>query len=86
MTFKTLRCAGKVASVLAAALVLLAVAGDPTLAQTPAPAEPIVNKGDTAWMLTATFLVLAMTIPGLALFYGGLVREKNALSVLMHVF
>ncbi len=49
-------------------------------------AEPTVNKGDTAWMMTATVLVLLMTIPGLALFYGGLVRTKNMLSVLMHVF
>jgi Amt family ammonium transporter len=44
-----------------------------------------VNKGDTAWMLTATALVVLMTIPGLALFYGGLVRSKNVLSVLMQV-
>ncbi len=48
--------------------------------------EPTVNKGDVAWMLTSTVLVLLMTIPGLALFYGGLVRAKNMLSVLMHVF
>jgi ammonium transporter, Amt family len=47
---------------------------------------PVVNKGDNAWMLTATVLVLLMTIPGLALFYGGLVRSKNMLSVLTHVF
>jgi Amt family ammonium transporter len=45
-----------------------------------------VNKGDTAWMLSATIFVLLMTIPGLALFYGGLVRTKNMLSVLMWVF
>ena len=51
-----------------------------------AAAEPTVNKGDTAWMLSATVLVLLMTIPGLALFYGGLVRSKNMLSVLMWVF
>jgi ammonium transporter, Amt family len=44
------------------------------------------NKGDTAWMLTATALVVFMTVPGLALFYGGLVRAKNILSVLMQVF
>src|SRR3569832_2404470 len=49
-------------------------------------AEPVVNKGDNAWMLTSTVLVLLMTIPGLALFYGGLVRSKNMLSVLMQVF
>lgn len=45
-----------------------------------------INKGDTAWMLIATCLVVFMTIPGLALFYGGLVRSKNVLSVLMQVF
>jgi len=48
--------------------------------------EPTVNKGDNAWMLVSTVLVLLMTIPGLALFYGGLVRAKNMLSVLTHVF
>ena len=48
--------------------------------------EPTVNKGDNAWMLISTVLVLLMTIPGLALFYGGLVRSKNMLSVLAHVF
>jgi Amt family ammonium transporter len=47
---------------------------------------PTPNKGDTAWMLTASALVLLMTIPGLALFYGGLVRTKNMLSMLMQVF
>ena len=45
-----------------------------------------LNSGDTAWMLTSTALVLFMTIPGLALFYGGLVRVKNVLSVLMQCF
>jgi len=49
-------------------------------------AGPIPNKGDTAWMLTATLLVIMMSIPGLALFYGGLVRSKNMLSILMQVF
>jgi ammonium transporter, Amt family len=48
--------------------------------------EPAVHKGDVAWMLTSTALVILMTIPGLALFYGGLVRAKNMLSVLMQVF
>ena len=52
----------------------------------PALAAATVNKGDTAWMLVATTLVILMTIPGLALFYGGLVRSKNILSVLMQVF
>ena len=47
---------------------------------------PTLNSGDTAWMLTSTALVLFMTIPGLALFYGGLVRAKNVLSVLMQCF
>ena len=51
----------------------------------PALAAPTINKGDTAWMMTATVLVLVMTVPGLALFYAGMVRAKNALSVLMHV-
>ena len=48
-------------------------------------AAATINKGDTSWMLTATALVVLMTIPGLALFYGGLVRSKNVLSVLMQV-
>jgi ammonium transporter, Amt family len=52
-------------------------------AKTPA---PVPNKGDTAWMLTSTALVLAMSVPALALFYGGLVRSKNMLSMLMQVF
>ena len=47
---------------------------------------PVPNKGDTAWMLVSTLLVILMTIPGLALFYGGLVRTKNMLSVLTQVF
>jgi Amt family ammonium transporter len=47
---------------------------------------PTLDSGDTAWMLTATVLVLFMTIPGLALFYGGMVRSKNVLSVLMQCF
>ena len=52
----------------------------------PAPAAaPVANKGDVAWMIVATLLVIMMTVPGLALFYGGLVRSKNMLSVLMQV-
>ena len=67
------------------------VAADATLeAAAPAPAEaapaPVPNKGDTSWMMVATLLVLLMAIPGLALFYGGLVRSKNMLSMLMQVF
>jgi Amt family ammonium transporter len=71
----------------------LAVAGfaDTALAQTAAaapaaPPAPVPNKGDTAWMLVSSALVLMMSIPGLALFYGGLVRTKNMLSVLTQVF
>ena len=56
-------------------------AGDAFAVDTPVP-----DKGDTAWMIVATLLVALMTIPGLALFYGGLVRTKNMLSVLMQVF
>jgi len=67
---------------------------EPSLAQTPAPeavapvaaAAPLPNKGDTAWMLLSAILVLLMVVPGLALFYGGLVRTKNMLSVLTQVF
>ena len=70
--------AAPVADVAPAAEVAPAVAA-------PAPA-PVPNKGDTAWMLIATVLVTLMVIPGLALFYGGLVRQKNMLSVLMQVF
>lgn len=51
-----------------------------------AAAPPVPNKGDVAWMLTSTALVLLMSVPALALFYGGLVRAKNMLSVLMQVF
>ena len=50
------------------------------------PAPPKIDKGDTAWMLTSAALVLMMTIPGLFLFYGGLVRGKNALGTIMHSF
>ena len=51
-----------------------------------ADAAMTVNKGDTAWMIVATVLVILMVIPGLALFYGGMVRAKNMLSILMQVF
>src|SRR5262245_18753708 len=49
-------------------------------------APPLPDSGDTAWVLTATALVLMMTLPGLALFYGGLVRTKNLLNVFMQCF
>ncbi len=55
-------------------------------AQDAAAAAPVPDKGDTTWMLVSTILVILMTIPGLALFYGGLVRSKNILSILMQVF
>ncbi|MGE7990759.1 ammonium transporter [Pseudomonas sp. NPDC089554] len=58
----------------------------PGLALAEEAAAPVLNSGDTAWMLTATALVLFMTIPGLALFYGGMVRSKNVLSVMMQCF
>jgi Amt family ammonium transporter len=67
----------------AAAIAAPVAAPAATPAATPAPTP---HKGDTAWMLTATALVILMTIPGLALFYGGMVRSKNMLSVLMQVF
>lgn len=64
------------------------VAAAPAAADAAAPAAapaPVPNKGDTAWMMVSTLLVILMTVPGLALFYGGLVRSKNMLSVLMQV-
>ncbi|QHS09532.1 ammonium transporter [Sinimarinibacterium sp. NLF-5-8] len=71
--------------VLSAALLTAA----PAFAQDAAPAveaAAVLDRGDTAWMLTSTLLVIMMSIPGLALFYGGLARSKNALSVLSQVF
>jgi len=62
-----------------------AQAAAPTAPASEAPA-PKLDSGDTAWMLTSTLLVILMTLPGLALFYGGLGRSKNMLSVLMQVF
>ena len=61
-----------------------AVAAAPAAA--PAAEAPKMDAGSTAWMITATVLVMLMTVPGLALFYGGLVRTKNMLSLLMQVF
>jgi Amt family ammonium transporter len=77
MTFKKL-----IGACLAALAVAVFVA-DPALAQA---AAPKIDKGDTTWMMVATIVVLFMTVPGLALFYGGLVRSKNMLSMLMQVF
>ena len=78
----------------APAVAVVAPASAPAAAADPAAASgaalaapaPTPNKGDTAWMMVATLLVILMTIPGLALFYGGLVRSKNMLSILMQVF
>lgn len=67
------------------AAALLAGASGGAFAQEAAAAAVEVNKGDVAWIMTATLLVLMMALPGLALFYGGLVRAKNMLSVLMQV-
>ena len=65
--------------------IIAALAG--TLAAVPAFAQdPTINTGDTAWMLTSTALVLLMTIPGLALFYGGMVRKMNVLAIIMQSF
>ncbi|MFC5474999.1 ammonium transporter [Paraherbaspirillum soli] len=58
----------------------------PVAAPAAAPAAPVPNKGDTAWLLISTAFVILMTLPGLGLFYGGLVRSKNMLSVLMQCF
>lgn len=88
MSFKTSKILGSAAL----ASLLLAL---PALGQDAAPAEAVeaaaevaavVDKGDVAWMLVSTMVVIVMTIPGLALFYGGLVRAKNILSVLTQVF
>ena len=72
----TLRSVATAFGLLAASFAPLALADGP----------PTPDKGDTAWMMTSTLLVILMTIPGLALFYGGMVRSKNVLSVLMQVF
>ncbi len=72
-----------VAPAAATAATPAAAAPAPAAAATPAPTP---NKGDIAWMIVATAFVIMMSIPGLALFYGGLVRSKNMLSVLMQVF
>src|SRR5262245_5168512 len=73
----------KPAAPAAAAPAAAAPAAAPSATPTPPP-QP--NKGDVAWMLTSTALVLMMSVPALALFYGGLVRSKNMLSTLMQVF
>jgi len=95
--FSAVKLLGVLFAVLLTAAPLLAGAADQAAAPAaetvaaaasaaaPAPA-PVPDKGDTTWMLVSTLLVILMTIPGLALFYGGLVRTKNMLSVLTQVF
>jgi ammonium transporter, Amt family len=92
LTFSGLALA-QAASAPEAAAPVVAAASEAVAAAAAAPAAsaattpaPVPNKGDTAFMTIATALVILMTIPGLALFYGGLVRSKNMLSVLMQVF
>jgi ammonium transporter, Amt family len=58
----------------------------PSIAAQPAAVQPKIDSGDTAWVLTSSALVLLMTAPGLALFYGGMVRQKNALATIMQSF
>ncbi len=87
---KTVPHLGTAAKAVGLGLLAAALVAGLAHAQTPAPeavaaATPTPNKGDTAWMLVSTALVLMMSIPGLALFYGGLVRTKNMLSVLTQV-
>jgi Amt family ammonium transporter len=64
---------------------VVAAVADAAVATAEAAPAPTVDKGDTAWMMVSTLLVIMMTVPGLALFYGGMVRAKNMLSVLMQV-
>jgi ammonium transporter, Amt family len=82
----TLRCLGATACIVLAFSVASARADNqtpPSATAPPASPAPVLNSGDTAWMLTSSALVLMMTAPGLALFYGGLVRKKNILGVMM---
>ncbi|MEE8548455.1 MAG: ammonia channel protein, partial [Alphaproteobacteria bacterium] len=72
------------AILIGAVALVTAIAGPEALAQGSAPAK--INAGNSAWILTSTALVLFMTLPGLALFYGGLVRSRNVLSTLMQCF
>jgi len=75
------RTGGRIA--LSTALSVIAI---PALAQEAAKATPTIDTGDTAWMLTSTALVLLMTVPGVALFYAGMVRKKNVLATMMQSF
>src|SRR6201993_956693 len=92
MTFKRPTSAGWIALAIAGLCAVgfvdaaFAQTAAPAAADAPAAAAPVPNKGDVAWMLVSSALVLMMSIPGLALFYGGLVRTKNMASVLTQVF
>lgn len=77
--------AASAASALVAAAAEAAASAPAAAASEAAAPAPVPNKGDIAWMMVSTLLVILMTVPGLALFYGGLVRSKNMLSVLMQV-
>ena len=77
--------ASEAASAVAASAAPASAASEAASAPAAAASTPVANKGDVAWMIVATLLVILMTVPGLALFYGGLVRSKNMLSVLMQV-
>ena len=81
-----MRLSYRIAGRAALAAVLLGSAAGAAMAQTAAAATPKFDSGDTAWMLTSVALVLMMTIPGLALFYGGMVRKKNVLATVMQSF
>lgn len=74
------------ASLISLISALPALAQDAAAAAAPATPAPTLDAGNTAWMLTSTALVLMMTIPGLALFYGGMVRKKNVLATVMQSF
>src|SRR5436309_10228410 len=67
-------------------LLLVTLSAAAQVAAPAAAAAPKIDSGDTAWMLTSTALVLMMTIPGLALFYGGMVRKMNVLATVMQSF
>jgi len=90
-SFAVAQTAAPAAATAPAAAEAKADAAAPVTAPAPAPAAaetapaPVPNKADTGWMMLSTILVILMVVPGLALFYGGLVRSKNMLSVLMQV-
>ena len=84
MSFST--CRTRRLAVALSSLTALVTTAVPAWAQDAVAAPPVIDTGDTAWVLTASALVLMMTLPGLALFYGGLVRAKNMLNVLVQCF